>query len=378
MTSTFRGADYYIVKNGSLTSVRKQPALASQGGGGGGESELSIAKRTGVARPFAENGPWNTPFTGSETWYDSATLRTVSPAEQSDLGQSTNERHWYWAETSVKVWWSTNADPLWTFQMPNYIYTPFNRNRSASTFTFHCPDNMVENQDADHILVVVNSDTGDMVEVWQAETTDSPLVEGLAQQGNWEKQTLAARTVVNRIFGGSIAPGWARSNIITDPGAGTTYPGGTNDGTRASNFSWLAGLLTERDFDNGEIDHAMVISLGYVTLNNTDWTAPATAPDNGGHSGPMWMGDRIGIPSDQVAPGTLSATGLMVWNCLQTYGAYVGDFAGSAYPIFYLDESMVATYDAELRHLFIWFDSYEPDMDIIIPYLRIANRNPGA
>lgn len=335
-------------------------------------SGLNTLKRLGLARPFSEVGPWNTPFRGTEAWFDSPTLRQTVAAE----GTPGLIRHWYVGEKSVSTWRSTNADPVWTFVMPSYVYAPFNRQRPASTFTFHCPANMVENQDVDHILVVINTDTGELVEVWQAETTNSPSPDPSGTT-TWQKQALPARTVTNRIFGGAVAPGWARSNIVTDPGAGTTVQsGGTNDGTRASNFSWHAGLITGRDMAAPTIDHALVVSLGYVTLDNQNWVAPATAPDNGGHSGPMQMGDRIGVPPGIAMPAGMSTLGQKVFRALQTYGAYVGDFAGSPYPILYIDSRDVLFSDT--YPLFAWFfGNPTPDMDKISPLLRIANRNPG-
>ena len=33
---------------------------------------------------------------------------------------------------------------------------------------------------------------------------------------------------------------------------------------------------------------------------------------------------------------------------------------------------------AEIRRLFVWWDGYTPDMDLISPHLRIANRQPTA
>lgn len=380
MAATFRGGDFYAVKDGQVYPLRY--GQDEPGGGGGTELELSIAKRNGLARPFAEDGPWNTPIPVSGvTYYDSATLRTLSAGEQSDLGASTNERHWYVAASSVSLNFATNADPLWTVDVPAHDYNPFGRDWPAATFTIHAPADLLEDQDIDHILVVINSDTGEVTEVWQAETTDSPLVEGLAQQANWEKQTLPARTITNRIFGGSQATGYARSNIITDPGAGSTLSPstgiGNSDGVRASNFSWVAGLITGRDIDAVAIDHALVIGLGYTTLSNDTWWPPATGPDNGGHTGPIDMGDRIAIPRNVSMPAGMSALGQKFFTCLQEYGAYVGDFVGSAYPTFYIDAATVT--EAETFDLFVWFfGNPNPDIDKMLPHLRVVDRDPGA
>jgi hypothetical protein len=312
-------------------------------------------KSTGTARPFSETGPWNTPIPDT-LWYDSPRLRTLMPIEQTQLNQSTNIRHWYVAETSVGVHWAQPSDPTWMFNLPAFVDTRFNRNRPASTFSFRGPANMIQGSDDDHILVVVDMSTGDMVEVWQAVCDP------------------ATRTVTGQA--------WARSNVNLDPGAGSTvnpYVGlGTNDGVRASNFSWLAGLITGRDLAAPSIDHALVVSLGYVTLDNTTGRAPATAPDNGAHNGPILMGDRIGIPRTVAAPSGLSPLGLKMFTALQTFGAYVGDFVGSAYPMFYTDMFSVPEATPAVRRLFVWWDGYIPDMDLISPHLRVAGRQPSA
>lgn len=380
--AVFRGGDFYVVEDGSIYPLRYGHTENSLpgGGGGGGGGPLDELKRTGLARPFAEDGPWNTTIPLGATYYTSERLTTLTPQEQSDLGASTNERHWYVAGSSVSLVWSSNSDPLWTVDVPAHNYNPFGRNWPADTFTFHCPDSLVEGQDIDHILVVINQDTGDGFEVWQAETTNSPLAEGLAQQANWEKQTLPARTITNRIFGGSQATGYARWNIISDPGAGSTISPatgiGNSDGTRASNFSWAAGLITGRDMAAPTIDHALVISLGYLTLDNSNWTWPATGPDNGGHSGYTWMGDRIAIPRSTPMPSGMSVLGQKVFTCLQEYGAYVGDFVGSAWPIFYIDHATVD--EADTYDLFVWFfGNPDPDIDKMLPHLRVVGRNPG-
>jgi hypothetical protein len=376
--STFRGGDFYVVEDGELYPLRYGHSVADPGGGG--DPTLDEQKRQGLARPFAEDGPWNTLIPLDATYYDSPMLRTVTPAEQSALGQSNNRRHWYVADSSVSLNYVENADPTWTVDVPAHNYNPFGRDWPADTFTIDAPADLVEDQDVDHILVIINKDTGAVTELWQAETTDSPLAEGLAQQANWEKQTLAARTITNRIFGGSQATGYARSDIVTDPGAGSTIDPptgiGNSDGTRASNFSWAAGVITGRDMAAATIDHALVIGLGYLTLSNDTWWSPATGPDNGGHSGFTDMGDRIAIDRDTPMPSGMSALGQKFFVCLQEYGAYVGDFVGSAYPHFYIDAATVNP--ADTYDLFVWFfGNPDPDIDKMLPYLRVVNRDPG-
>lgn len=305
--------------------------------------------------PFAPTSPWNTATPTDTSWYECEVLTTLSTPELSARSGSTS-RIWYPATESVGIWHATNSDPLWTFDLPDYIYTPYNRNRSASTFTFHAPAGMVENQDSDHILVVVNDDTGEYVEVWLAET----------DQG--------ARTVTNRTG----LPGWARGNFWTGPGAGTT--GGLNDGVRAANFSWLGGVITQDDFDAGAINHALVLALNFYTLDgyggSNNWVAPATAKDNGGAVGPIKMGSKIGVPHGVAAPEGLSPVGEMLWDCLQTYGAYVGDYAGGPWPIFYMDSLSVTDMSVVNPWFAFWEYGGSCDIDLINPHLRIADYQP--
>lgn len=339
--------------------------------------------------PFSATSPWRTQTPVDTLWFDAPTiLTTLNSTEMSggarSVGVGGPSRIWYAAESSVGIWHATNSDPLWTFEMPNYIFVPFNRNRSASTFTFHAPADMVENQDSDHILVVVNDDTGEYVEVWLAETPASPVPDPSdpTNASNWTKTTTGlTRVVRNRTQNGSVVPGWARGDAADGPGAGTT--GGNNDGVRAANFSWLGGVITQDDIDAGEINHAIVIALNYFTLDgngsNYNWLAPATAKDVGGAIGPIKMGTKIGIPRSSTPPGDLTPAGLVLWNCLQKYGAYVGDYAGGPWPIFYLDSKSIT--DTSYFHpWFAWWTQpgNVTDIDRINPYLKIANYDPTA
>jgi hypothetical protein len=245
--------------------------------------------------------------------------------------------------------------------MPDYIAPAYHRNRPAAKFTMRAPADLAAGTDVDHILVVIDPGTGNYVEVWQASVDPT------------------TRTVTN--LPGS--PGWATGNAITGPGAGTLS---NNDGVRAANFSWAGGLITGSDIAAGRIDHALVVAMPAEVLKgggNTGtgaWRAPATAWDAGWWQGKVQMGSRIGIPAGTPMPAGLSTLGVMVFESLQKYGAFVGDYAGGQWPNFYADNRTVSLGDANtgvVRPLFCyWEHNGSSDMEKIAPLLRIADYQP--
>jgi hypothetical protein len=209
------------------------------------------------------------------------------------------------------------------------------------------PANITPGGDTDHILTVADPASGNYVEVWRASVDAT------------------THTVT------STGPGWATGNMLTGAGGGTLA---NNDGVRAANFSWMGGLITGADFAAGKIDHGLAVALPYDMLAPGVYRAPATAWENTG-GGPIQMGSRIGIPAGTAMPAGLSALGVMVFNSLLTYGAYVGDFTGGAWPIFYADQATVTT--AQLQPLYAyWNYNGSADMEKIGPLLRVADYQP--
>jgi hypothetical protein len=292
-----------------------------------------------TGRPFAASSPWNTPTPAGTQWFNTPVLHDPVPGE--------TLRHWYVNERSMTVWHATAADPLVTFDMPQFVDPVFHRNRPAQSFAFRCPTAATPGTDEDHILFVVDDTTGDYVEVWQAIRT----MTGIAAPGG----------------------GWARGNMRTGSGWGDLA---NNGGVTAANASWAGGLITGADVAANKIDHALMVALGWGLLSSTKWRAPATAPDNGGHDGPIAMGSRLGVPAGVARPAGLSPLGVAVFDALQTYGAFVVDFAGSPYPMFRLDSGTVNPGDPRILRLFTWWDSWTADMDLIGPHVRVADYQP--
>jgi len=294
------------------------------------------------ARPFASASMWNTPTPVGTKWFNTSVLHTGTAQSNGDTF-----RHWTVSTGAERIWWSSPLNPVWTFKMPAFVAPAWHRNRPAATFTVRAPANLAASTDSDHILTVADPATGNYVEVWRA-SVDA-----------------ATRTVT------STGPGWARGNMISGHGGGTLT---NNDGVRAANFSWMGGLITGADFTAGKINHGLAVSLPYDMLKPGAWRAPATAWETIG-SGPVQMGSRIGIPAGTAMPAGLSPLGVMVFNALRTYGAFVGDFTGGPWPIFYADQATVAA--AKLQPLFAyWNYGGSADMEKIGPLLRIADYQP--
>lgn len=295
------------------------------------------------SRPFSTGSPFNTPIPAGTNWYDSSPLHTT-PAINGDT-----RRHW-WVLGPFGVYYAQPTDPIWTFNMPTVNGgDAFHRSRAAQTFKVRAPAGIVAGTDTDQILVVVDGTT--YYELWLS-SVDS-----------------ANRTVTGRV--------WATGDIVTGAGAGNMA---VNDGVRATNFSWAAGLITGRDLANATIDHALAVALpGDVLDGHTDqgYIYPATAWDNGGWSGPVKSGTRLGIPAGTPQPAGLTPLGIKIFKALTVYGAYVGDFVGGSWPAFYVDANTVDVNSPTITNLYaFWDNNGSADMDKIGPLLRVADYQP--
>ncbi len=366
-----------------LVNIYDFSILAAQWGNG---------TQTGVnkARPFAANSPFNTPTPTSTVWYDTPNLHVGPPLSNGDTF-----RHWYVSTDGLHIWWSSPTDPVWTFNMPNFIACGWNRNRPAQTFQIHAPSNISPGSGSDATLGVYDPVSGDYIEVWQASVNSS------------------THTVTS-----SPGPGWGTGNAITGTGVGTLCvngnppTGGINSGVRAANFAWGAGLITGADIAAGKIDHAIAIALppdmlmdgvytGYRnggTSGEKAWRAPATAWENDKPGldvrGPIEMGTKIGIPQSapkpplcadptKSGPSCLSNIGSMVFDAARTYGIYVGDLTGGQWPIFYIDAGSVTGQQVDPLYAFWNYCNVvngtnvcSADMEKIGPLLRVADYQP--
>lgn len=295
-----------------------------------------------TTRPFAASSPFNTPTPSNTTWHSVPSLLNNPDGAT---------KNWYY--NIARVWYAKPTDPIWTINVTSPRDTFLNRVRqSPATFSVRAPANMMvdpDNIDHDHVLLLVSGTN--YYEIYMANVDQ------------------ATRTVTQDYYG------YAVDSVLTGNGTGTDA-NHINYGTRAANFSWLAGLLTGRDLQNGKIDHALAVALTYDSLYGSGcghtpiWKAPATAWDNGGWCGPIIMGSKIGIPAGVAKPSGLTTWGGLIFDALQQYGAYVGDFTGGAWPSIYTDANSIP---GAPDSLFSPFETWGSDWGKITPLLRVAD-----
>jgi hypothetical protein len=296
---------------------------------------------TGAQRPFSNNSPFNTAIPATTRWFDQNLLHTISPSVNNDT-----RRHWY-VLAPFGLYFGKSSDPVWTLNFPDYIASDWNRNRPAQSFQVHAPADLAPGIDTDKVMIIIN---------------------GTTYYESWNTTVNASNHTVTAV-------GWATGDVVNGPGAGTLS---NNDGTRAANFSWMAGLITGHDISSGKIDHALAIAMPQDMLEGhifKDYIAPATAFDNGGAQGPFIMGTRLGVPAAVTRPNGLSQIGVEMFDALQKYGAYVGDFVGGAWPAFYADKFSVSSAQTDPLYAY-WNNNGSADMDKIGPLLRVANYQP--
>ena len=270
-------------------------------------------------RPFAAGSPFNTPTPATTTWRDESVLHTVPNGWDAALPAGTRVKPW--VTTALPFYRAAPTDPIWTFDMGATNDPYMNRVRPAERIAMRAPATLAAWHPDDAVVIAI--DGTKYVEVWNAIVDP---VTRTVRSGNPARNN------------GWI--GWAKGDVATGLGC-MSVP---NDGTRAANFSRLAGAITADDIARGRIDHALVIELPAYLLNaapsgTVKWVPPATAYDNGWARGPILSGARIGIPAG-VAKPALSGEASMLWDCLQTYGMFVGDFCGGPWPIFYVADGL--------------------------------------
>ena len=303
-------------------------------------------------RPFSSTSLFTTPTPSSTQWFSQPVLNSLVQGDYY-YGQ-VSTRRWY-IHAGHPIWSAKDTDPTWTLNLVSPHDINARRDRPNITVSVKAPADMqVDTNDGDHVLLLVSG--GKYYEVYQA----------VVNQG--------ARTVTQSY------PGYAIGDIRTDVGY-SSMSSTANMGTRAGNASWFAGMITGRDFANNKIDHAIAIALGDKTLyascsgtrNTPKWDQTiATYWDNGPGCGPIIMGAKLGIQPGTAKPAGLTKFGSMLFDALQTYGAYVGDYAGGDWPVIYMDANSVSAADQD------WgYNTWISDNDKIIPLLRVAKSPTG-
>ena len=69
------------------------------------------------------------------------------------------DSHWWVNTDSVGIYYASNTDPVWTFDLPALNAALWHRVRPAQVFSVRAPANLIDGGDEDHVLVVVNGTT---------------------------------------------------------------------------------------------------------------------------------------------------------------------------------------------------------------------------
>jgi hypothetical protein len=324
------------------------PGLGGSAGGDAGGVDK--------AHPFSSTSVWNTPTPAGTQWFDTNVLHQCNVSGCADDGL----RHW-WLGTDFGIVWSQPSDPLWTFDLPAYSGDEWHRTRATTTLQMRAPSTLTPWPPDSAVLVVADQATGDYIEIWQV-SVDAPSM-----------------TVTGQV--------WATGNMITGMGAGDAAMN-LNGGVHASNFSYAAGTITQADLDSGKIDHALLIGLPYDMLAGGNpptgpYRAPATCGSGTAPTGPIVMGSKIGVPPGTPMPAGLSSTGILVFDALQTYGAFVGDGVGDTAIVLGADgPSMGLARGTSIESTLFdpliayWNHGGSSDMEKIGPLLRVADYQP--
>jgi hypothetical protein len=286
-------------------------------GGGGGNGTL--------ARPFIDSSPWNTPLPANATWRDEPGLRTT----QSGLGG-----YWWVNNTAyaIPVTTATSSDPVVAVSVPASWGNP------AGPVYLNIAAGMTGAVGGDGELTVISGDYK-VCDFWQFSRLSN---------------TTASATA------------YGCSNVSTGFGPSP----GVGAGIRASGASALGGLIRASNLANHTMNQALAVSLDPV-LMKYGYRAPAVSEDNNvAYTGTIAMGSRLGIPAGTAMPSGLSPIGVMVWNTLQTYGAYVLDtHLGGSNVNLYSDPLSVT--DSDVAPLYHWDYPGGPDLTKILPYVRV-------
>ena len=273
--------------------------------------------------PFASTSPWNAPLPANATWRDEPLLRS---------------NHWYVNSTQYSMPYAIAApsDPMVSITVPASWGWP------AGPVSMAAPSGLTGDAGTDKTVIIQNGTK--VCDFWH-------FIRG------------SDTTATSSSYG--------CTDAVTGSGFGTSSPF-KSAGIRAAGASALGGLLQGHNFTTGVKRQALAVSL-LGTLLKKGWVSPAIAEDgNSGtnYKGTIPMGARIGIPAGISRPTGMTSGGNMVWDTLQTYGAYVVDQNYGTNPVvLYADpRSTSSTQVAPLR---VWWNGAPADLDLIMPHVRV-------
>ena len=239
-------------------------------------------------RLYASTSYWNTPIPANPQIDPNSTnmvnTSLVAYGSGANLMNSLN-----WGNPLV---YSGNDDPVRTITCDRYC--PY-----GTTTTFRIPAGIQPSGGSDHHLAVINRDTGQELDMYQARLNGS----------NW-----VAGSFVKLDSNGVGACG---------------VPGTRCLGTTAAGFANIGGAVMIRDIKRGSINHALAFTTPKNRANYT--VCPATGSD-GASTDPNSLPEAARIqlnPTFDVGAQSWPAWKKMIATALQTYGAYNRDNGGT-------------------------------------------------
>jgi hypothetical protein len=247
----------------------------------------TVAPASGVTLFYASTSFWNQPI-GSNPTIDPNSAAIVQAALISAAGGANFANTAAWGRAMV---YSHNSDPVYTVGCVLYD--------CGTTITFNIPVGAKPETGSDGHLVVINQDTGQELDMWQA----------VFANGSWS----------------------AGSRYLTDSqGWGAICALGQHcGGAVAAGFAAFGGVVRPEEIQQGHIDHALVLT---AALTRSGYIAcPATHTDGvSPDPGAIPEGAHIQLdPAFNVDAQAWPQWEKVTAHALQTYGAYVLDTGGS-------------------------------------------------
>jgi hypothetical protein len=245
-------------------------------------SQLPTLYRTTAQQPFASDSIWNTPVGSAAIYESSSSTATASLLASSPAINDTLNGYGFYINVAMP------SDPLGTGS-----YTD-STSGTTYTFTHRMPYQAVISSGTDKSMRIIDGRFA--YDYWKA-----TKVNDLTYSASYISQT-------------------------------DLLGSGIGSGTRAAKWPTAGGLVRTYELVSCYIPHALAMSIPAAALKR-GFVWPALSEDalTVTYSGEVPMGSFFAIPSTiDITTLGLSPEGYALAECLQNYGAYIGDQSGSA------------------------------------------------
>jgi hypothetical protein len=267
------------------------------------QAQVSGPLPPGIPLPlYSLDSPWNQPIpAGAAIDPDSETMIAllVEDAENENHPPSLSVREW-----SVTVYLADENTPRYDIPL-TATWSPYD-----VLLDVPIPDGALPDPEDDGHMTILDLSTGYEYDFW---------IVSQRRDGSWRAR-------------------WGNRISLDSSG---TYANGMS--ARGSGFASLAGMIWPEEFEQGHIDHALVVSIPHAAAGGPVW--PATESDGWSHApGAIPEGVRLQLdPALDLAQFSMLPYERIIAEALQTYGAFVGDNSGSIEfevinPISYLED----------------------------------------